>query len=207
MSITRVFNSIFSRTIDIFGSIVGIIILSPLLAAAAVAIKLDSRGPIIFRQKRVGKGGEIITIHKFRTMSIGSDFIALGRTRARYDGRVTRVGALLRRTSIDELPQLFDVLLGSLALVGPRPILPYEAKALEEHSPKVSESLRERLEFKPGITGWAQVNGLRGGTGRIDSFERMIEFDLEYMRRRTIGSDLWILCRTIVYPVAHENAW
>jgi lipopolysaccharide/colanic/teichoic acid biosynthesis glycosyltransferase len=141
-------------------------------------------------------------------MIVEADNVLITRQAVRYDRRVTNSGGFLRRTSMDELPQLFDVLFGTLAMVGPRPILPYEVNWLEENLPETaSELLRERLEYKPGLTGWAQVNGLRGGPDTIASFERMIEYDLWYMRRRTILKDLRILVSAIARVFVHENAY
>jgi len=168
-----------------------IALLSPVLAAVAIGIKLTSSGPIIFRQKRYGLDGKEIIVYKFRTMSVMED----GHTQyvqvTRNDARVTAFGAFLRRTSLDELPQFFNVLEGSMSIVGPRP----HAIAVNEQYRRIIPSYMVRHKVRPGITGWAQVNGYRGGDD-IESMQKRIEFDLEYVRRREFRLDLEILWKT-----------
>ena len=163
---------------------VGLVLISPLLAIAAIAIKLDSRGPVVYRQRRAGKGGEEFDLYKLRTMHPGADPVGVGTPVLEGDPRVTRAGRILRRLSLDELPNLVNVLRGDMAMVGPRPTLTAQIELYSAHQ-------RRRLEVKPGITGWAQVNGRAG----IPWPER-IELDVWYVDNRTPALDLRILART-----------
>jgi len=157
---------------------------APLLALAAIAIKLDSRGPVIYRARRVGRAGVEFELYKLRTMHGGNDPVGVGAPVLAGDARVTRVGGLLRRFSLDEIPNLVNVVRGEMAVVGPRPTL---AAQVADYTPRQ----RRRLEVKPGITGWAQVNG------RAEiPWEERIELDLEYVERRSLALDLRILART-----------
>ena len=157
---------------------------APLLALAAIAIKLDSRGPVIYRARRVGRAGVEFELYKLRTMHGGNDPVGVGAPVLAGDARVTRVGGLLRRFSVDEIPNLVNVVRGEMAVVGPRPTL---AAQVADYTPRQ----RRRLEVKPGITGWAQVNG------RAEiPWEERIELDLEYVERRSLALDLRILART-----------
>jgi len=158
---------------------------SPLLALAAIAIKLDSRGPVLYRQRRAGRGGEPFDVLKLRTMIEGAEHVGAGLAIDAGDARVTRVGALLRRASIDELPNLVNVLRGEMSLIGPRPTLPVQVEQYDERQ-------RGRLAVKPGITGWAQVNG----RASLPWSER-IELDLYYIEHRSLALDLRILARTV----------
>ena len=173
-----------SRVLDIVLAGVGLALATPLLLIAAVAIKLDSRGPVIYRQRRVGMDGQQFEVYKLRTMRLGADPVGVGTPVLEDDPRVTRVGGLLRRFSLDELPNLVNVLRGELAIVGPRPTL---AAQVELHT----ERQRRRLEVKPGITGWAQVNGRAG-----IPWEERIELDVWYVDNRSLVLDLRILART-----------
>jgi lipopolysaccharide/colanic/teichoic acid biosynthesis glycosyltransferase len=163
---------------------VALAVASPLLLVAAVAIKLDSRGPVLYRQRRAGLGGEPFDLYKLRTMHPGADPVGVGTPVLEGDPRVTRVGRLLRRLSLDELPNLLNVIRGELAIVGPRPTLEAQVEAYTPHQ-------RRRLEAKPGITGWAQVNGRAG-----IPWEERIEFDVWYVEHRSLALDLRILART-----------
>ncbi len=172
------------RTLDIGIALLALFVLSPLLAIAAIAIRLGSRGPVIYRQRRVGLGGEEFEMLKLRTMVQGSDPVGVGTVVARDDPRVTRAGRLLRRTSLDEIPNLLNVLRGEMAIVGPRPTIPAQVAS---YSPRQ----RRRHEVRPGITGWAQIRGRAG----IPWGER-IELDVWYVDHRSFGLDLRILART-----------
>jgi lipopolysaccharide/colanic/teichoic acid biosynthesis glycosyltransferase len=173
------------RVADVLIAGLALVITSPLLLAAAIAIKLDTRGPVIYRSRRVGRDGAEFDLFKLRTMRPGSDPVGVGTPVFADDPRVTRVGAVLRRLSLDELPNLINVVRGELAIVGPRPTLKAQVDA---YTPRQ----RRRLEVRPGLTGWAQVNGRAG----IPWAER-IELDVWYVDHRSLGLDLKILARTL----------
>jgi lipopolysaccharide/colanic/teichoic acid biosynthesis glycosyltransferase len=173
-----------SRVLDIVLAGIGLVLAAPLLLIAAVAIKLDSRGPVIYRQRRVGRDGREFEVYKLRTMRLGADPVGVGTPVLEDDPRVTRVGGLLRRFSLDEVPNLVNVLRGELAIVGPRPTLAAQVELYTERQ-------RRRLEVKPGITGWAQVNGRAG-----IPWEERIELDIWYVDNRSLALDLRILART-----------
>ena len=173
-----------SRVLDIMLAGIGLVLAAPLLLIAAVAIKFDSRGPVIYRQRRVGKDGQQFEVYKLRTMRLGADPVGVGTPVLEDDPRVTRVGGLLRRFSLDEVPNLVNVLRGELAIVGPRPTLAAQVELYTERQ-------RRRLEVKPGITGWAQVNGRAG-----IPWEERIELDVWYVDNRSLALDLRILART-----------
>jgi lipopolysaccharide/colanic/teichoic acid biosynthesis glycosyltransferase len=172
------------RTVDIAISALALALSAPVLVAAMVAIRLESPGPIIYRQRRVGRHGREFDVLKLRTMVDGAEHIGAGLAIDANDSRVTRVGALLRRTSLDELPNLLNVLRGEMSLIGPRPTLPVQVA-------QYTERQRGRLQVKPGITGWAQVNG----RASLPWSER-IELDLYYIAHRSLLLDLRILWRT-----------
>ncbi len=192
---------VLKRAVDLIGSVVGILIFLPLMALIALLIKLDGPGPVLFKQRRVSLGGDTFWIRKFRTMRGQDDSAADSdstRWTSRNDPRVTRIGAFLRRTSLDELPQLFNVLCGDMALVGPRP-----------ERPELIDRFREdwrgymlRQQVKAGMTGWAQVNGLRGDS----SLRKRLQYDLFYIRNWSIWFDFRILMLTIVRGFVHPNA-
>jgi lipopolysaccharide/colanic/teichoic acid biosynthesis glycosyltransferase len=163
----------------------GLALASPLLALAAIAIRLDSRGPAIYRQPRAGKEGRTFDLYKLRTMTLGADPVGVGTPVLEGDPRVTRVGRLLRRASLDEVPNLVNVLRGEMAIVGPRPTL---SAQVELYTPRQ----RKRLDVKPGLTGWAQVNGRAG-----IPWEDRIELDVWYVDHRSLGLDMRILARTV----------
>jgi lipopolysaccharide/colanic/teichoic acid biosynthesis glycosyltransferase len=173
------------RIADIVIATVALAVTSPLLAITTVAIKLDSRGPVLYRSRRSGREGVEFELLKLRTMRPGSDPVGVGTPVYADDPRVTRVGAVLRRLSLDELPNLINVLRGELAIVGPRPTLPAQVEAYTPHQ-------RRRLEVKPGLTGWAQVNGRAG-----IPWDERIELDVWYVDHRSLGLDLKILARTV----------
>jgi lipopolysaccharide/colanic/teichoic acid biosynthesis glycosyltransferase len=173
------------RAIDILVSACALALAAPVLAAAMLAIRLESPGPALYRQRRAGLHGRPFDVLKLRTMVDGAEHVGAGLAIDADDPRVTRVGALLRRTSLDELPNLVNVLRGEMSLIGPRPTLPVQVE-------QYTERQRGRLAVKPGITGWAQVNG----RASLPWAER-IELDLHYIEHRSLGMDLRIIWRTV----------
>ena len=173
------------RAIDVAVSASVLALSAPLLALAALAIRLESRGPVIYRQRRIGLEGHPFDVLKLRTMVDGAEHIGAGLAVDADDARITRVGALLRRTSLDELPNLVNVLRGEMSLIGPRPTLPVQVE-------QYTERQRGRLAVRPGITGWAQVNG----RASLPWAER-IELDLYYIEHRSPALDLRIVRRTV----------
>ena len=173
------------RAFDIAITLLALLLLSPLLLIAAVAIKLGSRGPVIYRQRRVGEGGREFEMLKLRTMEQGSDPVGVGTVVTRDDPRVTAAGRVLRRTSLDEIPNLVNVLRGEMAIVGPRPTIPAQ---VVDYTPRQ----HRRHEVRPGITGWAQVQGRAG-----IPWEERIELDVEYVDRRSAALDARILLKTL----------
>jgi lipopolysaccharide/colanic/teichoic acid biosynthesis glycosyltransferase len=173
-----------TRSLDVGFSSIALLLCSPLLAIAAIAIRLEGSGPVIYRQRRVGKDGRVFEMLKLRTMIEGSDPIGIGTVVTRDDPRVTRAGRFLRRFSLDEIPNLVNVLRGDMSIVGPRPTI--EAQ-VDDYTP----FQRRRLEVKPGITGWAQVQGRAG-----IPWEERIELDVWYVDHRSMALDLRILART-----------
>ena len=173
-----------NRAVDVLGAALGLALASPFLAAAAVAVKLEDGGPVLYRQRRVGKDGEEFELLKLRTMVVGAESQGAGLAVNRGDARITRAGRLLRATSIDELPQLWNVVRGEMSLIGPRPTLRYQVE-------RYTERQRRRLEVKPGITGWAQIHG-RASLPWADR----IELDVWYVEHRSPLVDLRILLRT-----------
>jgi len=190
------------RMLDITGALTGILLLSPLMLLAATAIRLESSGPVLFRQKRRGFNGKTFHIWKFRTMHVLESDGPV-RQAQRNDPRITRVGRILRRLSIDELPQLFNVLKGEMSLVGPRPHAIDHDTIFER---RVRRYARRR-KVLPGITGWAQVNGYRGETDTREKLIRRIEYDLEYIERWSIWFDIYIILLTILSPKTWKNAY
>ncbi|MGO9007109.1 MAG: undecaprenyl-phosphate glucose phosphotransferase [Beijerinckiaceae bacterium] len=187
------------RFVDLALAAIILLTLSPLLIIAAIAVKIESPGPVIFRQRRGGFDGHRFVIYKFRTMQVLEDSAKITQAR-RQDPRVTRVGQLLRRASIDELPQLFNVLKGDMSLVGPRP----HALAHDDQYQSLIENYCFRHHVKPGITGWAQVNGLRGETGRLEQMQQRVEFDLWYINNWSLLLDIRILLRTADTVLKHD---
>src|SRR5215204_3293316 len=173
-----------NRALDVVGASVGLALASPFLAAGALAIKLADRGPVLYRQRRVGKGGVEFELLKLRTMVVGADQQGAGWAVNRGDPRITSVGRLLRRLSLDELPQLLNVVRGEMSLIGPRPTLAYQ---VEQYTPRQ----RRRLDVRPGITGWAQVQGRASLP-----WEERIELDVWYVEHRSPLLDAKILART-----------
>ena len=177
--------------------------LGPLLMGIAAAVKLSSPGPVIFRQRRKGADGKVFQIYKFRTMHVHSEERGVVSQARRGDSRITRVGAFLRRTSLDELPQFFNVLSGDMSVVGPRP----HAIEHDELYRKVVSGYMHRYRVKPGITGWAQVNGFRGETDRIEKMQGRVEHDLYYLRNWSFALDMRIVAATIWRGFRHTNAY
>lgn len=176
---------VLKRLIDILLSLIGLVLLAVPFAMIALAIKLDSEGPVFFRQERVGKDGRVFKTWKFRTMIVGAVNQGLGYNVAKNDPRITRVGRFLRSWGLDELPQLINVLKGEMSIVGPRPTLQYQVDQYDDFQ-------RRRLLVKPGITGWALIHGRN-----LLSWEERIKYDVWYVDHWSLGLDLWIMLRTI----------
>lgn len=195
-------NAIIKRLTDIVLSILTLILVSPVLLMCAIGVKLSSPGPILFRQQRYGLNGEEINVYKFRSMTVcenGADIVQA----TRHDARVTPFGNFLRKKSLDELPQFINVLQGRMSIVGPRP----HAVAHNELYRKQIKSYMIRHKVKPGITGWAQVNGSRGETDTVDKMEKRIEYDLDYLRNWSLALDLLIIIKTIGIVIKDKNAF
>jgi putative colanic acid biosysnthesis UDP-glucose lipid carrier transferase len=185
-------NDLVKRISDVVLSSIILILISPLLAAIAIGVKLSSPGPVIFRQRRNGLDGGEIVVYKFRSMTTQDDGPVV-RQATKSDPRITRFGAFLRRTSLDELPQFFNVLQGKMSIVGPRP----HAVAHNEEYRRIIKAYMVRHKVKPGITGWAQINGQRGETDTIEKMRTRVEYDLEYLRNWSLGLDLRIIAGTV----------
>lgn len=185
-------NGVLKRASDIVLAALILVLISPVLLAVAIGVKLSSPGPVIFRQRRTGLDGEIIEVYKFRSMRVMDDGPVVKQA-TRDDARITRFGAFIRRTSLDELPQFINVLQGRMSIVGPRP----HAVAHNQQYRTQVKAYMARHKVKPGITGWAQVHGLRGETETVDKMARRIEYDLEYLRNWSLGLDLLIIARTV----------
>lgn len=195
-------NSMIKRGSDFVLALMIQIMLLPLMLGIAIAIKITSPGPVIFRQRRYGLDGEEIIVYKFRSMTVCEDGARVVQA-TKGDQRVTRIGAFLRRTSLDELPQFFNVLQGRMSIVGPRP----HAIAHNELYRKQIKGYMLRHKVRPGITGWAQVNGFRGETDTLDKMEARIAYDLDYLRRWSLPLDLWIIARTVGVVLKRDNAY
>lgn len=190
------------RIFDIVVAGTLLILTAPLFAAIAIGVKMSSPGPIIFRQKRYGLDGKEITVYKFRSMTVMEDGATEYRTATRNDSRVTPFGAFIRRTSLDELPQLLNVLEGSMSMVGPRPLV----IATNERYRRQLSGYMVRHKVKPGITGWAQINGARGGDD-LESMRRRLHLDLEYLQNWSLGFDISIILKTIKLVWADRHAY
>lgn len=189
------------RLLDIAVSLLALVILTPLLALASLAIVLDSRGPLLFAQRRTGLNGKTFPILKFRSMHVMEDGADVTQA-VQGDARVTRIGRIIRKLSIDELPQLFNVLAGDMSLVGPRP----HAVAHDDYYGAAISNYAVRFQVKPGITGWAQVNGARGATPTLDIMQARIDLDEWYVRNADFALDLLILARTPLEVLRTRNA-
>ncbi|ADI30643.1 undecaprenyl-phosphate glucose phosphotransferase [Methylotenera versatilis] len=197
------FNGVIKRTADIAFSLAILILILPILIIIAIGVKLSSPGPVIFKQRRYGLDGKEILVYKFRSMSVCEDGGAVTQA-TKNDQRVTKLGAFLRKSSLDELPQFINVLQGRMSVVGPRP----HAVSHNEMYRKLIKGYMIRHKVKPGITGWAQVNGLRGETETLDKMKARIDFDLEYLRNWSPKLDIYIVFRTVsVVFKGEKNAY
>lgn len=191
-----VYRSFFKRALDILLSTIALLLAWPFMLLAALAIKLDSRGPVIFKQKRIGKGGKEFWFYKFRSMTVNAEHTGSGVYSGKGDARVTRVGRFIRATSIDELPQLFNILKGDMSCIGPRPPLTYHPWPIEEYTP---EQLR-MFEVRPGVSGWAQINGRKDV-----EWHRRIELNVWYVDHCSFVLDMKIFFMTIFKVLANAD--
>lgn len=175
------------RFLDVTASFLGLVLLSPLMLAVSILIKIDSRGPVIFRQKRIGRNGKVFEIYKFRSMCVGAEKTGSGVYSGKGDARVIRIGKILRATSIDELPQLLNILKGEMSFVGPRPPLTYHPWKYEEYT----DFQKRMFEVRPGITGWAQVNGRKDV-----EWHKRIELNVWYVDHMSLLLDIKIMFMT-----------
>ncbi|MEN5089804.1 undecaprenyl-phosphate glucose phosphotransferase [Pseudomonas protegens] len=202
----RGWSPVFKRLEDMLLSTLALVLLSPVMLLVALAIKLDSKGPVLFKQKRYGYNNRLIEVYKFRSMHQHLSDANAEKQTTRGDPRITRVGRVIRKTSLDELPQLFNVFAGSMSMVGPRP----HATATKAAGILFEEAVKEytsRHRVKPGITGLAQINGYRGETDTLEKIEKRVEFDLEYIENWSVWFDLYILFRTIPSVIMTREAF
>ncbi|OZA24811.1 MAG: undecaprenyl-phosphate glucose phosphotransferase [Hydrogenophilales bacterium 17-61-9] len=195
-------NAIHKRVFDIAATSLILLVIAPLMLLIAVLVKATSKGPVIFKQRRYGVDGDEILVYKFRSMSVCEDNQVVTQA-TRNDVRVTRIGAILRRTSLDELPQFFNVLQGTMSIVGPRP----HAVAHNEHYRKLIHGYMWRHKVKPGITGWAQVNGYRGETDTIDKMEGRVVYDIAYLKTWSLWLDITIILKTMKLVLRDSRAY
>ena len=195
-------NSIVKRVSDIVLASIILVLIAPILAVLALGVKLSSPGPVLFRQRRYGLDGQEIVVYKFRSMTVTEDGPVVTQA-TKNDARVTPFGAFIRKTSLDELPQFINVLQGRMSIVGPRP----HAIAHNELYRKLIKSYMIRHKVKPGITGWAQVNGLRGETDTVEKMKARIEYDLAYLRSWSLLLDVQIILKTLVVVLRRNNAY
>lgn len=182
------------RILDIIISLFGLIILSPLLLIVAIAIKLESKGPVIFKQERLGLNGKVFKVYKFRSMCVGAEKGGVYETKG--DSRVTRVGKFIRKTSIDEFPQFINILKGEMSLIGPRPALTYHPWTFDEYT----DEQKRMFQVRPGVTGWAQVNGRK----EVE-WPRRIELNVEYVNNLSFILDLKIFFKTIIKVLTMQD--
>jgi len=197
--LTEFHNALIKRFIDIIGSAIGLVIFSPIMLVTAIAVKAGSRGPVIFSQERVGLHNKTFQMYKFRSMKVQTEEAESKEWTTENDPRVTGTGKFIRKTSIDEFPQFWNVLKGDMSLVGPRPERPFFVEKFKEEIPHYMI----KHQVRPGITGWAQVSGYRGDT----SIEKRIEYDLYYIENWTLGFDLKIMFLTIFKGFINKNAY
>jgi Undecaprenyl-phosphate glucose phosphotransferase len=197
--LSNTFNALVKRVMDIIGSLVGIVVASPLMLVLCLLIKLTSPGPLIYRQERVGLHNKTFWMYKFRSMEVQPESEEKKAWTVKNDPRVTGIGRFMRKTSLDELPQLFNILKGNMSLVGPRPERPFFVEKFREEIPRYMV----KHQVRPGLTGWAQVNGYRGDT----SIRKRIEYDLYYIENWSIGLDVKILLLTFVKGFINKNAY
>lgn len=195
-------NALIKRLEDLIVSSLILVLISPILLTIAIAVKLTSKGPVIFKQNRYGIDGKPIKVWKFRSMKVMEDGAKVTQA-TKNDSRLTPIGSFLRRTSLDELPQFFNVITGQMSIVGPRP----HAVAHNEEYRKLIEGYMLRHKVKPGITGWAQINGWRGETDTLEKMEKRIEFDLEYIRNWSLWFDIKIIIGTVFKGFINKNAY
>lgn len=187
---------IFKRIIDIICSILGLIILIPVFLIVSIAIKIESKGPVIFKQKRIGKDGKVFEIYKFRSMVVGAEKMGTGVYSKKGDTRVTKVGKFIRATSIDELPQLLNILKGEMSFIGPRPVLTYHPWKYDEYT----EEQKKRFLVRPGVTGWAQIHGRKDV-----EWNNRIKLDLEYVENISLKLDIKIFLKTIYQVISMKD--
>lgn len=197
--LTNTGNMLVKRVMDIVGSLLGILVTSPILLLAAILVKCSSPGPVIFKQERVGLHNKPFYMYKFRSMEIQNPGEEKKAWTVKDDPRVTKIGKILRRTSLDELPQLFNILKGDMSLVGPRPERPFFVEKFKEEIPRYMV----KHQVRPGLTGWAQVNGLRGDS----SIKKRIEYDIYYIENWTLGFDIKIIFMTFFTGFINKNAY
>ncbi len=186
----------FKRLMDIILSLIGISVLALPMLVIAILVKIDSRGPVLFKQKRIGYKGKVFEIWKFRTMCVGAEQMGSGVYSGKGDSRVTRVGNILRKTSLDEIPQLFNTLVGTMSFIGPRPPLTYHPWPIEEYT----DEQRRMFDVRPGITGWAQVNGRKGV-----EWNHRIELNVWYVDHVSLWLDIKILFLTVWKVVSNAD--
>ena len=197
--LTNTVNRIAKRTVDIIGSACGLIVLSPLLLILAILVKTTSKGPVIFKQERVGRHNKKFNMYKFRSMAVQEESEEKKGWTVKNDPRVTKIGSFMRKTSLDELPQLWNILIGDMSIVGPRPERPQFVEKFREEIPRYMI----KHQVRPGLTGWAQVNGYRGDT----SIRRRIECDLYYIENWSMFFDIKIMFMTVFKGFVNENAY
>jgi putative colanic acid biosysnthesis UDP-glucose lipid carrier transferase len=195
-------NAVVKRVFDFLMASLILLLIWPVMLLIAIGVKLTSPGPALFKQRRYGLGGDEIMVYKFRTMIVQEDGARIEQAH-KDDRRVTRFGAFLRRTSLDELPQFFNVIGGSMSIVGPRP----HAIAHNEQYRRLIDGYMIRHKVKPGITGWAQVNGFRGETQTVEKMQKRVEYDLDYLRNWSVSLDMWIMVKTVITVLKDRNAY
>jgi Undecaprenyl-phosphate glucose phosphotransferase len=197
--LTNTGNALVKRAVDIVGSLFGIVVTSPIMLLCAIMVKLSSPGPIIFKQERVGLHNKNFSMYKFRSMVQQAPSEEKKAWTTKNDPRVTRIGRIMRKTSLDELPQLFNILKGDMSLVGPRPERPLFVEKFKEEIPRYMV----KHQVRPGLTGWAQVNGYRGDT----SIRKRIEYDIYYIENWTLWFDVKIIIMTFFTGFVNKNAY
>ena len=197
--LTNTLNWVSKRVVDVVFSLIGLVVFSPVMLISAIAIRCTSRGPVIFKQERIGLHNKPFKMYKFRTMEVQKPSTEKQGWTTKDDPRVTKVGKLLRRTSMDELPQLFNILKGDMSVVGPRPERPQFVDKFKEEIPRYMV----KHQVRPGLTGWAQINGYRGDT----SIKRRIEYDIFYIENWTMSFDIKIMFLTIFKGLINKNAY
>ncbi|MFI3156080.1 MAG: undecaprenyl-phosphate glucose phosphotransferase [Methylococcaceae bacterium] len=195
-------NSLIKRISDVVLALLILLLIAPLMLLIAVGVKLSSRGPVLFKQRRYGLDGKDIVVYKFRSMTVMEDEGQVNQA-TRNDPRITRFGSFLRKTSLDELPQFINVLQGRMSIVGPRP----HAVSHNEMYRSLIKGYMLRHKVKPGITGWAQINGFRGETETLEKMQARIDYDLDYLRNWSLFLDLLIIFKTINVVIKDKNAY